>query len=98
MSKPNLGYFKKKDLFDIPNDSKYLDDDLRAELIERDLVLFLDVVYTHEADYWAGFFDADGEEVDIEGFNATDEAFEFFTNDDMIANFIERAKREAMEF
>lgn len=84
--------------FDVPNDSKYLLEALRAELIERNLVLGLDVVAAKNVDYSAGFFDEDGEEVDIDGFNATEEAFEFFTNDTRLNDYIDRSLSEFREF
>jgi hypothetical protein len=78
------------DYFDIPNDSQYLSEDVRAELIERNLVLGVDATVSNSIDYSAAFYDEDGEEVEIEGFNANDEAFDFFVSDSRVSDFVER--------
>ena len=83
--------------FDVDSDSPYISSKLGAIMKERGLVIGLDVVVDKNGneDYSAGFYDEEGEEHYLEGFDATYEANDFFLSDRAVNNFLENEFREA---
>ena len=85
--------------FDVDSDSPYISSKLGAIMRELGLVIGLDVVVDkngHE-DYSAGFYDEEGEEHYLEGFDATYEANDFFLSDRAVNNFLENQFRKKRE-